>query len=213
MKSTLYIKFIIIYIIFGFLSIFTVATLTSGLTSNRMKHYFATSMFEEANVIASDYLPLYFSGEMNQGSVYVQIGAMRSHLNAAIWFTDANGKMILSVSPEGFPDSPEEIHDFNPAEAGAALYQYGNYHGHFSKDVITVITPVLSGYKTKGYLLIHKTLDDMEQLHGSIMQACYITLAVIYLLSFLILLALHFFVYRPLRQVTEAMFPLQLLSV
>ena len=33
MRSTLYLKFIIMYIIFGFLSLFTVATLTAGLTS------------------------------------------------------------------------------------------------------------------------------------------------------------------------------------
>ena len=30
MKSTLYLKFVIVYIIFGFLSLFTIATLGSG---------------------------------------------------------------------------------------------------------------------------------------------------------------------------------------
>lgn len=35
MKSTLYLKFVIVYIIFGFLSLFTIATLGSGLVSVR----------------------------------------------------------------------------------------------------------------------------------------------------------------------------------
>ena len=38
MKSTLYIKFIIVYVIFGFLSIFTVATLTDGLVAQAPSH-------------------------------------------------------------------------------------------------------------------------------------------------------------------------------
>ena len=204
MKSTLYIKFTIVYIIFGFLSLFTIATLTSNLTSSRLKEHFATSMYEEANVVASDYLPLYFTKEITSGSVYVQMDAMRSHLNAAIWFTDENGKLILAVQPEGYPSSPAEIAEFNPAESGAALYQYGTYHGHFEEDVITVITPVLSGFNTNGYLMIHKNMDDMHELHRSMMNACYITLIVIYILSFIILLSVHFFVFRPLRVITEA---------
>ena len=36
------------------------------------------------------------------------------------------------------------------------------------------------------------------------MQAAYITLIVIFLLSFIILLGFQFFVYRPLRKITEA---------
>ena len=159
MKSTLYIKFAIIYIIFGFLSIFTLATLTSGLTSNRLKEHFADSVYEEANIVASDYLPLYFSDEITSGAVYVQMDAMRSHLNAAVWFTDEKGNLLQAVQPEGYPSSPAQINDFNPAESGASKYQYGTYHGHFKEDVITVITPVLSGFDTKGYLIIHKNMD------------------------------------------------------
>ena len=37
MKSTLYLKFIIIYIIFGFLSFFTVGILTSQLMLDRLE--------------------------------------------------------------------------------------------------------------------------------------------------------------------------------
>ena len=38
-QSTLYLKFIIVYIIFGFLLFFTAATLTSGLTWTALNPY------------------------------------------------------------------------------------------------------------------------------------------------------------------------------
>ena len=45
MRSTLYLKFIIMYIIFGFLGIFTVATLGSGLTEGPLTDSVASSIY------------------------------------------------------------------------------------------------------------------------------------------------------------------------
>ena len=57
MKSTLYLKFIIIYIIFGFLSVFTVATLTSGLASAPLIRAVSSNIYIEANLMAHNSLP------------------------------------------------------------------------------------------------------------------------------------------------------------
>ena len=61
MRSTLYLKFVIIYVIFGFLSIFVVATLTFNLTETPLESDMATSLYREANLVANQYLPFYFS--------------------------------------------------------------------------------------------------------------------------------------------------------
>lgn len=78
------------------------------------------------------------------------------------------------------------------------------YHDYFKEDMITVIAPVVHGYSTQGYLLIHKSMTQIGQLQITLMNAAYITLAVIYLLSFSILLGIQFIVYRPLCKITEA---------
>lgn len=204
MKSTLYLKFIIIYLIFGFLSIFTAATLTAGLVSEPLETSSASDLYLEANMVASDYLPGYFSEQVSLNNVHMQLSGIKTHLNAAVWFVDRSGKMITSAQSEGFPSAPYDIENFNPAETGSEKYLIGDYHDYFENDVITVIAPVVQDYSTQGYLLIHKSLNDLEQIQHILMRAVYITLFVIYLLSFVILLAFHFFIYRPLRSVTEA---------
>lgn len=73
MKSTLYLKFIIIYIIFGFLSLFTVATLTSGLVSEPLKKNVSSAVYQEANMVATNYLPQYFSGHTSLANVRTQL--------------------------------------------------------------------------------------------------------------------------------------------
>lgn len=204
MKSTLYLKFIIIYIIFGFLSLFTVATLASGLIRAPLLNTVSSSVYQEANMIAADYLPKYFSEQVSLNDVHTQLSGIETHLNAAIWFVDREGTMITAAQSDNFPAAPYNITDFNPTESGSSQYITGDYHGYFSENVITVIAPVIHNYSPQGYLLIHKSMNDIAKLHTIMMKASYITLSVIFLLSFAVLLAFQFFVYRPLRKITEA---------
>ena len=102
------------------------------------------------------------------------------------------------------PAPPTSIEDFNPAESGSSTWQEGDYHGYFEEDVLTVIAPVTQGFSIKGYLLIHKPLSDISPRRDMFMRNVYITLVIIYLLSFIILLAFQFMVHRPLRKITEA---------
>ena len=131
MRSTLHLKFIIVYIIFAFLSVFTVATLTDTLTSGPLVSVTASNTYQEANMMATDYLPDYFSEEVSLNEVRLQLSGMETHLDAALWFVDREGRLLASAQSEGLPPAPSQIQDFNPAEAGNSQYLTGDYHGYF----------------------------------------------------------------------------------
>lgn len=203
MKSTLHLKFIFLYIIFAFLCFFTAATLCSQLVMDRLEEKTSQTLYKEANLIADSYLPAYFSDSMTPLAVHSQLGAMRLYLASSLWFVEADGTLITASNIEG-TTAPEQIIDFNPAETGGNQYVTGNYHGYFSEDVITVMAPVIQGFSTKGYLLIHKPVSDLKEDCSQIMFPFYITLSVILLLSSIFLIGFQYFVYRPLRKITEA---------
>ena len=204
MRSTLYLKFTFIYIIFGFLSIFTVATLGSELVTSHLERNVGSELYKEANLIASDYLPAYFTESLSASDVQVQLNGMRTYLDADIWFTDSAGKMIRSSQRISSVVHPLEIENFNPAEVGSSQFLLGNYHNYFQEEMITVIAPVTEGFVTRGYLLIHKPYQYIADAKVNIILIMYMVLLVIYILSFSILFGVHFFVYRPLRKITEA---------
>ena len=106
MKSTLYLKFIIIYIIFGFLSLFTVAALPSGLVNAPLTKGISSAIYKDANMVATNYLPEYFSGQTSLNNVHMQLSGMEQHLNAAIWFVDSDGTMITLHNPMIFHQPP-----------------------------------------------------------------------------------------------------------
>ena len=63
MKAVLHLKFIVLYIIFGFLCVFTTATLTTELITERLEKDTSQTLYREATMIADNYLPSYFSKE------------------------------------------------------------------------------------------------------------------------------------------------------
>lgn len=204
MHSNLYLKFIILYIIFGFLSIFTAATLGEQLVLDTIRDDDASRLYREATILATDQLSNYYSEDMSFTATRTLLNGVNIYLEADLWLTDTDGNVLLSVSSSGRGMIPKQIQDFDPAEAGGEQYLTGDYHGYYSDEVLTMIVPVTEGFSTKGYLLVHKPLSYFEEQQHSIMVCVYITLIVIYVLSFMIFLGIHLFIYLPLRKITEA---------
>ena len=171
---------------------------------SKIEEQTVTTLYSNANTIASGYLPSYFTRAISTRDVQTQLKGMQDYLESNVWFVKRDGSLITSSTMKGQNSAPQTISNFNPAENGSNLYQIGSYHDYFDEDVITVIAPVTQGFTTNGYLLIHKPYSLLEQTCQDMMTPVYITVLVIYLLSFIILIAVQFFIYHPLRQITEA---------
>ena len=204
MKSTLYLKFILLYIILGFLSIFTVASLSSTLTTHYLESSISGNMYQSANLLASNYLPDYFSETITLADVYTQLNGMSDYLNSDIWFVDNEGSLLASAKSGDVSYAPSRIENFDPAESGGSTYLTGDYHGYFNSEMITVIAPVTENFSTHGYLLVHKPYSQITDAHSVLMRNTYIVILIIYVLSFIILLGVHFLIYRPLVKITNA---------
>ena len=55
------------------------------------------------------------------------------------------------------------------------------------------MAPVTQDFSVQGYLLIHRPIESLKQTCHSLILPVYITMAVIYLLSFLFLIGFEFF--------------------
>lgn len=203
-SSTLHLKFILIYVIFGFMAAFITAMMVPGYIYDRLADSAADDLYKSANIIATRYLPSYFAEDISLSDLRIQLKGIEAYTEAAAWFTDTEGNLLCTSHAEGYPVSPAYIKDFNPAENAGRTYQQGTYHDYFEEDVITVIAPVVDGFNTSGYFLLHKDLQDIEQLQGQLVNRFYNTAAIIYLFSFLVFLAFELMVYRPLRRITDA---------
>lgn len=204
MRRTLKLKFIFLYIIFGFLGVFAISAFSGPLVIDYFEDHIAGDLYQDANITASDYLPMYFTEEIQLTDVYHHLKGMSSYTSASVWFVNKDGEIITQYTTENLPSAPAVIADFNPTETGSKQYIIGDYHQQFSEKVITVIAPVTTNFSTKGYLILHKPYSYVNEMSSPIRRNIYIIFFVIFLLSLIILLGIHLFILRPLDQITNA---------
>ena len=200
-KGTVYLKFILAYLIFALLGFFAITFLTSDWTFRHLASKKAETLYNEANLIATQFGSHYYSKQMTFSEVEAQLRAVDTFLDVQIWMTDATGKIMLDTRNTWTGTVSEE---FDPAAIGAKQYQTGRYYNLFSQDVITVSAPITSSFRTKGYIIIHSSVDSIEREKEELLRISYITLLVIFLLSLIILVIFTISVYLPLKKITEA---------
>lgn len=200
MKSTLYIKFIFVYIAFGFLSIFCVSLITSELMMSQIKSKTIETLEKDSSLFAEEYL----SDELSDEEIERKIQNLQYITDANVWFVTPDGKTIASSSLKDYVEAPSQIDALALDKDSQSKYIVGTYNEHFEQKMFTITIPIETASATRGYLLLHKPYSSLRAECTALAKPVYITVFVIFILSFSILLAFQFLVYRPLRRITEA---------
>ncbi len=201
-KQTIYIKFIIAYLIFGFLSFATIATFTSELTLDYLTQQKAAAIYKEATLISNKYASSFNGNSLTAEDVIEQLEAIDTYVSSPIWIINSDGNVIFN-SRDDSTNSLFVAH-FNPTDTGNKYYMTGNFYGQFDEDVISVLSPITSNFKVRGYVVIHTSLKNITASRDALLNISYITLGIIFILSTTILIVFTDMVYIPLKKITLA---------
>ena len=94
MRKTLYLKFILGYIIFGFFGFVVVATFVSNMTLEHLKREKADALYAEATLIAKTYASDLYNSETSLDTVKKQLDALDTYL-----FGSFHEQMLSVFSP------------------------------------------------------------------------------------------------------------------
>ena len=207
MKHSLYLKFIAVYLIFGFLSFFVIATFSSQLILNRLTEKKAEDLYREANYISTSFVRSYYSRSSDAGSlstIHSHFQALHTYLNASIWLLNPDGSVLVD-SDVNFSEKPAMVIDsFDPTDMGSHYYTIGDFYGMFEEETLSVAAPITYNFRIRGYVLIHTSMALLNQERDRLLNVTYLTLLFIFILSLLILAVFTFSVYHPLMKITEA---------
>ncbi len=202
MKSTLYTKLIIAYLIFWILNfayIYFFAIPSSHIWVEKNQ---AADIYEEAVSIADTYGNNFYSNRITYEALHTTLDAVDSYLSATIWIMSSDGQLLLSSTE---PTPPERtISDFNPTDSGSDNYMTGDFYGSFDKKMISVISPITSNFKTRGYVVIHAPYDSIEEMQTIASQTFYKGLAVTFILSLIIMVFFAKYIFIPMKKIKKA---------
>lgn len=204
MRKTLYLKFILAYIIFGLFGFVVVATFVSNMTMDHLKKEKADTLYKEATLIANTYATDLYNNETSLEAVKAQLDALDTYLNATIWIINPSGRMILDSSAPVDVENEIVVENFDPTVTAGSYYTVGDFFDSFDETMLSVFAPITSDFKVKGYVVIHTSMSSIQEETDSLLNISYIMLVILFLLSLIILIFFTEIVYIPLRKITEA---------
>lgn len=203
MKQTLYLKFLLGYLIFGILGFILVSTVTNYGIRNRIETSEARTLYTECTEIASHYAENYYNGSMELAELHSHLETLSHYLNTKIKVIDPSGRIIIDSANAAAYDSDTFIAGFNINDFGSKYYMNNRFYNTFSENHLTVFAPITTTYRVRGYVLIHKPVQDIYAYSYELLHVVYITLLFIFLLAFVILFSFSLLIYRPIRKITS----------
>ena len=153
MKHSLYLKFILTYLVFGLLGFLVIATFSSRMTLNYLTEREAESLYREANYISTNFVRSYYSDSPNAASlesIHSHFQALDTYLNASIWLLNADGTLLVN-SDTSLQDEPDTvIEEFDPTDMGSSYYTIGDFYGLFDEETLSVATPITYNFRPRG---------------------------------------------------------------
>ena len=204
MRKTLYLKFLLAYLIFGFFGFFIVATFASSMTLEHLKREKADALYKEATLIANTYASDLYSNNISLDTVKKQLDAIDVFIDSNIWIINPSGRMILNTDTPLDVNTEVVVEEFDPTIMAGSYYTTGTFFNSFETEMLSVFAPITTNYKVQGYVVIHTSMDELRASRESLLSVSYIMLIIIFLLSLIILLFFSEFVYTPLRKITTA---------
>lgn len=202
MTHSLYYKFLIGYLVFGLLGFITIATVSSKMTYNYLVDSKAEALYDEANLIASNYSAVYKGKSVDMASAYPQLEAVATFIQSEIWVVDSKGTIVVDSNHSS--NAGTVIQGFDPTLTGNKSYCIGRYYQCFTEDVLSVSAPITGNYNTYGYVIVHLPISQIQASQTGILNILYSSSGIIFALSLIILLVFTKTVYFPLKKITEA---------
>lgn len=204
MKKTLYLKFLFAYIIFAVFGVVIITTFVPTLLTEHVTREKADFLYTQATTISQTYGSELYRSETSLETVKAEVDFLAQCTDTTIQIINPSGLLILDSDLVLDVENTIIIENFDPSATIGSYYTIGTFFDYYSSDVLSVLAPITSDYKVKGYVVIHYQMIDILLSCNNLLSISYITLAILLFLSLIILIFFTEIVYRPLRKITTA---------
>ena len=208
MKSRMYIKMLLGYLLFGVCAIVILCTFTQNTVSEHLERREAQQQYRESNLIASGYAANFMNSSLSLHDFQSQMEMLSTYLSAEIWVIDNQGHILFNsadaqIGQNAAKSEYTSLPDFDSTSFSNHFYTIGRFYGMFDEDTLSVFSPITSGYRVRSYVLIHKPVSGIVRFSNEFLNIAFYTVGILALCALLLLLAFSYLNYRPLREITK----------
>lgn len=197
MKHSLYIKFLLVYLGFAVLGVVLIATLGVGLNKSYRLNLIEEQLYDEAYYIVSTFKTDLLLEDVITDPRLDSIQALEKSRDCRLWILDPSSKVL-------YPQTNLVITDFDPAKSNSHHAFTSRLADSQAEDQICVYAPIVSGFKTTGYVIIsYPRSAAMAQINQAT-NVLYVIALGVFLISLILLLFIHILILKPIKQITKA---------
>lgn len=199
MRRKMFVRLLIEYLIFAVVSFLTISIHIPKMAYNHTVKSESAAMYRQATYIASSYGSNVINGNDSAvQSATTQLAGIDRYLQCEIMIVEKNGDIVADTyGRAGTVDS------FDPSISGNKYYFIGDFFGTFDHDMLTVIAPINSQYTLRGYVLIHKDIEQIASDGNTVFNYNYITMIIVLAYSAVFILLYLFRIYLPIKKLTK----------
>ena len=203
MKGSLLRKYIFCYIImaismFAILNTYGLKRIYDGLIAEKQD-----ILYEEAELISDEYVSNYFMEKLSLNNLSTQLKTIDTFLNTQIWIVQKDGNVIMDTRNYGIAKKNFNINEYNAEFLGKTFSQSDKFP-YLKEEMLSVIYPVTTNYETKGYIVMHTSLEDISKDIIYYTDMINISFILFLLVMFVVFAYIYYITVKPVKQLIEA---------
>jgi len=205
MRRTLYIKFLLGYLVFGALCFIAVVTLASSLTTRYLENSYEVRLYDQATYLQRLYRDLvsHFDPESDAFSSFTeQVSLVCDYNNCDAWIISGGGISQVAYSNTG-NGAGVILEDFGTSTS-LETDARSTFYGYYPNEVISSMCTVVRNNSIECYIVLHTPLSTVLETRDTILHTTYLVVLIVYMLSFILLVIFRNTVAVPLKKITKA---------
>ena len=180
MKKKLGYKLIGGILLYGVISFLIVASLVEWMFHEKAQSTEATRLYREALAVTSNYAADYYRNRLTLEELAMQMDVLSVYTEGEIWVVNRSGTVLIGRQ-EG--EEAYEIPGFHIADFGTKYYRTGTFYDCFEEPVLTVFAPITINYKVQGYVMVHKSIQQIYKSADHFLNLSYMALVALLLIN------------------------------
>lgn len=202
MKDRIYKKFLLSFLAFTVICGGIILTIGGGFVYKNLAEQKAKSLKQIAARLCGDIL-LKGRESFELGNLTYRLSTISEYENVEIWIVSPNGEIIYSSSESANIREGVILKTIYPYKA-SSYYGIGDFDKLFQEDKLTVIHPVIQGYKTVSYIMLHYKYSGITLQGDTVLRSFFVIVGIMLFVALVIFGILSISIIRPVNKITRA---------
>ena len=203
MTRSVFTKVFMYYIALGFVCFFLIVSGGSYLVELRLEEDTVQEVQKEVTHIANhesfdqfvSFDTLKYSGRA--------LKEIADFQNVSIWIASSDGEILFDTANRKELPEPSEVLDTASRLSQEGAYEIGTFHDCFSAKHLTVVSAIIRGNDTNGYVFLHYPMQLIYKDRSAFQEVLVFMFLLLYGSAILLILLYRSRIHKPLQQIVK----------